>query len=52
MEVRIGKFDIFFDNLLKFKDWVFFISEEYIVEVDDFGNCVVIDECLIKLEVK
>jgi CRISPR-associated protein (TIGR03984 family) len=51
-EARIGKLDIPLDNPLKPKDRVFLTSEEYIAEVDDFGNCAVIDERLIKLEVK
>jgi CRISPR-associated protein (TIGR03984 family) len=51
-EARIGKLDIPLATALKPKERVFLTSQEYIAEVDDFGNCAVIDERLINLEVK
>ena len=51
-EARIGKLDIPLSTPLKDKNRVFLKSIEYIAEVDKFGNCAVIEERLIKLEVK
>jgi len=49
---RIGKLDVPLSTPLKEKDRVFLNSIEYIAEVDQFGNCAIIEERLVNLEAK
>jgi len=52
-EARIGKLDIPLDGKLEEKQRVYLCTLEYLAESDDnFGNFVVIDERLVKLEAK
>jgi CRISPR-associated protein (TIGR03984 family) len=51
-EARIGKLDIPLGTSLGKKARVYLNSLEYIAEVDNFGNCAVIEERLINLEAK
>lgn len=50
-EARIGKLDIPFDGELK-KQGVYLKTCEYLTPIDKYGNVAVIEERLVKLEVK
>ena len=51
-EARIGKLDVPLNQSLKKDQRVSLHSREYLAEVGDFGNVVVIEERLVKLEVQ
>ena len=51
-EARIGKLDVPLSQSLKKDQRVSLQSQEYLAEVDDFGNVAVIEERLVKLEVQ
>ncbi|KPQ38068.1 MAG: CRISPR-associated TIGR03984 family protein [Phormidium sp. OSCR] len=51
-EARIGKLDVPLSQSLKKDQRVSLHSREYLAEVDKFGNVVVIEERLVKLEVQ
>lgn len=51
-EARIGKLDVPLSQSLKKDQRVSLQSQEYLAEVDAFGNVAVIEERLVKLEVQ
>lgn len=51
-EARIGKLDVPLTQPLQKNQRVYLITKEYIAPVDQYENCAVIEERLIKLEAK